>query len=106
MHSGSLLRAVALALLAVWAVPADAEGLRVQSGDFNTSLSVPVNSAVVVRSDEPFVELSIANPDIADIISLSDNAIYVLGRAPGRTTLTILGARYAQKLVTRVQAAA
>ncbi len=39
----------------------------------------------------PSPNLSIANPGIADISSLSDRTIYVLGKAPGRTTLTILG---------------
>jgi pilus assembly protein CpaC len=49
-----------------------------------------MNRAVVVESDVPFAELSIANPAIADISTLSDRSIYVLGKAPGRTTLTLL----------------
>jgi pilus assembly protein CpaC len=49
-----------------------------------------MNRAVVVESDVPFAELSIANPGIADISTLSDRSIYVLGKAPGRTTLTLL----------------
>jgi len=51
-----------------------------------------MNAAVVVESDVPFAELSIANPGIADISTLSDKTIYVLGKAPGRTTMTLLGA--------------
>jgi pilus assembly protein CpaC len=54
-------------------------------------LNVPINRAVVVEAETPFAELSIANPGIADISTLSDRTIYVLGRAPGRTTLTLLG---------------
>ena len=83
--------ALAIAAMAL-ASPVAAEVLRVQNGSFGSTLSVPVNRAKVLDSAEPFVELSIANPEIADIISLSDSVIYVLGRAPGRTTLTILGA--------------
>jgi len=49
-----------------------------------------MNRAVVVESDTPFAELSIANPQIADISSLSDRTIYVLGKSPGMTTLTLL----------------
>ena len=56
----------------------------------NSSLDVPMNRAVVVESDVPFAELSIANPGIADISSLSDRTIYVLGKSPGLTTLTLL----------------
>ena len=50
-----------------------------------------MNRAVVVESDVPFSELSIANPGIADVQTLSDKSIYVLGKLPGRTTMTILG---------------
>ena len=53
-------------------------------------LTVSMNSAVVVESDIPFAELSIANPAIADFSTLSDRTIYVLGKTPGRTTLTLL----------------
>ncbi|WP_235829833.1 type II and III secretion system protein family protein [Frigidibacter oleivorans] len=69
-----------------------AEVLRVLNGSVSTPLSVPMNRAVVVESEAPFAELSIANPGIADISTLSDRSIYVLGKAPGRTTLTLLGA--------------
>jgi len=69
---------------------ASAETLRVLNGSAATSLNVPMNRAVVVESDQPFAELSIANPGIADISTLSDRSIYVLGKTPGRTTLTIL----------------
>ncbi|MDO7630991.1 MAG: type II and III secretion system protein family protein, partial [Loktanella sp.] len=61
----------------------------------------PINRAVVVESDTPFAELSIANPGIADISSLSDRTIYVLGKEPGRTTLTLLGAD--GRLITNVE---
>jgi pilus assembly protein CpaC len=71
--------------------PVLAETLRVMEGAPSSSLNVPMNRAVVVESDVPFAELSIANPGIADISTLSDRTIYVLGKAPGRTTLTLLG---------------
>jgi pilus assembly protein CpaC len=68
-----------------------AQTISVQTGETSQSLNVAMNRAVVVESDVPFAELSIANPGIADISTLSDRTIYVLGRAPGRTTLTLLG---------------
>ncbi|KQI69230.1 general secretion pathway protein [Loktanella sp. 3ANDIMAR09] len=70
---------------------ADAQNLRVLRGAPSSALAVPMNRAIVVESDEPFTELSIANPGIADILSLSDRTIYLLGKEPGRTTMTILG---------------
>ena len=73
-------------------VPVAAETLRVMTGSPTGALQVPMNRAVVVESDVPFAELSIANPGIADISTLSESSIYVLGKAPGRTTLTLLSA--------------
>ena len=78
-----------------------AETLRVMSGSVSSALNVPMNRAVVVESDQPFAELSIANPGIADISTLSDRTIYVLGKTPGRTTLTLLGAD--GRLITNVE---
>jgi pilus assembly protein CpaC len=94
MSSRSLLKAglLAIALATTALSPVNAETLRVMQGSPSTALNVPMNRAVVVESDEPFAELSIANPGIADISTLSDRSIYVLGKAPGRTTLTLLSA--------------
>jgi pilus assembly protein CpaC len=78
----------------------EANSLRVVKQGTTRSLDVPMNRAVVVESDVPFAELSIANPGIADISSLSDRTIYVLGKSPGLTTLTLLDA--AGKLITNV----
>ena len=78
-----------------------AETLRVLRGAPSGALNVPMNRAVVIESDSPFAELSIANPGIADISSLSDRTIYVLGKEPGRTTLTLLGAN--GRLITNVE---
>ncbi len=71
-------------------VPARAQNLSVMKGSVNEPLNVPMNRAVVVESDTPFAELSVANPGIADISTLSDKTIYVLGKTPGRTTMTLL----------------
>ncbi|SEN05678.1 pilus assembly protein CpaC [Gemmobacter aquatilis] len=81
-----------LALNTTCLTAAGAQTLRVMEGVAQAPLNVPMNRAVVVESDTPFAELSIANPGIADISTLSDKSIYVLGKAPGRTTLTLLGA--------------
>lgn len=74
--------------------------LKVMRGATSDSIKVSVNRAIVMESDEPFAELSVANPGIADIATLSDRTIYVLGKSPGRTTLTLLGAD--GRLITNV----
>ncbi|MEP2639613.1 type II and III secretion system protein family protein [Roseobacter sp.] len=86
-----------------WVAPitAQADTLRVVTKGTNRTLAVPMNRAVVVESEIPFAELSIANPGIADISSLSDRSIYVLGKTPGLTTLTLLDAT--GQLITNVE---
>ena len=79
---------------------AQAETLTIVKRGTAATLNVPMNRAIVVESDEPFAELSIANPGIADISSLSDRTIYVLGKSPGLTTLTLLDAT--GRLITNV----
>ena len=78
-----------------------AETLTVVKKGGSATLDVPMNRAIVVESDVPFSELSIANPGIADISSLSDRTIYVLGKSPGLTTLTLLDAT--GRLITNVE---
>jgi pilus assembly protein CpaC len=93
MYTSTPFKAALLgAALALTSMPqtALAESLRVIRKNTETALNVPMNRAVVVESEVPFAELSIANPMIADISSLSDRTIYVLGKTPGITTLTIL----------------
>lgn len=82
-----------LALAFATAAPtvASAQTVRIIEGETSSPLRLILNRAAVVESDTPFVELSIANPGIADISSLSDRSIYILGKNPGRTTLTLLG---------------
>ncbi|EKE44427.1 hypothetical protein OCGS_1265 [Oceaniovalibus guishaninsula JLT2003] len=92
---------VALVCIIGGILPASAQGLRILSETASGDLQVPMNRAVVVESDTPFAELSIANPAIADISTLSDRTIYVLGKAPGRTTLTLLAAD--GRLITNVE---
>ncbi len=69
---------------------AQAQSVRIMQEGRSSTLDVPMNRAVVVESETAFAELSIANPAIADISSLSERTIYVLGKAPGVTTLTLL----------------
>ncbi len=94
MRMTRILAAAAIGLGAVFSqgAPATAQTLRVLEGATSATLRVPMNRAVVVESDMLFAELSVANPAIADIATLSERSIYILGRSPGRTTMTLLSA--------------
>ncbi|MGB0497198.1 MAG: type II and III secretion system protein family protein [Rubricella sp.] len=64
--------------------------LRVIQGPTTDMIEVAVDRAVIVETARPVGELSIANPRIADVAVLGDRTLYVLGRATGRTTLTLV----------------
>lgn len=81
--------AVALMGSVMGATTSHAQPVRVVRSDAASHINVSMNRAIVVESDVAFAELSIANPAIADFSTLSDRTIYVLGKAPGRTTLTL-----------------
>lgn len=55
-------------------------------------MSVPVNKSQVLNVDRPFSGLSVGNPDIADVVALSNRSIYVLGKKMGTTNLAVYGA--------------
>ncbi|MCU9838390.1 type II and III secretion system protein family protein [Ruegeria sp. WL0004] len=103
MKIDGLIKAALTGLALVW-VPVSgtvlAQDLRVVKKGMAETLAVPMNRAIVVESEVPFAELSIANAGIADISSLSDRTIYVLGKSPGLTTLTLFDA--GGRLITNV----
>jgi pilus assembly protein CpaC len=88
-------------VIATTPAPVHSETLHIVRKGTNRDLAVAMNRAVVVESDVPFAELSIANPAIADFSTLSDRTIYVLGKTPGRTTLTLLNEN--GQLITNVE---
>ncbi|MHA7850553.1 type II and III secretion system protein family protein [Roseovarius sp.] len=104
MKNAGLFKAALLGLAMVFSgfvTELQAENLQVVRNGAARDLNVTMNRAVVVESDVPFAELSIANPSIADFSTLSDRTIYVLGKAPGRTTLTLLDD--SGRLITNVE---
>ncbi|HME46481.1 MAG TPA: type II and III secretion system protein family protein [Syntrophorhabdales bacterium] len=52
-------------------------------------LTVTVGKSVVIDSDSPVRRVSLAAPDIADALVLSLRQVYITGKSPGVTTLTL-----------------
>ena len=52
-------------------------------------LAVPVNKSQVLRVDRPYAKALIGNPDVADILPLTNQSLYVLGKKMGTTSLTL-----------------
>jgi pilus assembly protein CpaC len=87
MITKTALAALATTSLIV-AVPASAQ-ISVASGVNAGELDVPVNKSQVVRADRPYSKALIGNPEIADIVPISDTSVYVLGKKTGTTSLTL-----------------
>jgi len=65
--------------------------LKLAKGLASDNITVLIGRAIVVESDRPFIEISVANPEVADVSPLSDRSMYIFGKGRGATTLTLLG---------------
>ena len=85
--------ALAAASFAV-AAPAAAQVAVSEADDIRAGeLAVPVNKSQVLRTDRPFAKALVGNPEIADVLPLSDSSLYVLGKKMGTTSLTLYDRR-------------
>ncbi|MCH8614764.1 type II and III secretion system protein family protein [Sphingomonas sp. SM33] len=83
---------VATALAAVCAAApagAQASAISVAEGVHAGEVAVPVNKSQVIRSDRPYAKALIGNPEVADVLPLTDQSLYVLGKKMGTTSLTL-----------------
>ncbi len=55
-------------------------------------LRVPVDKSDTIRLEKPFAEALVGDSEIADVIPLTNQSLYVLGKKIGATRLTILDA--------------
>lgn len=85
---------VATIFAAAMAYPALPEPVMAQSvtmGDTRAGavMVVPVNKSQVLKLDRAFSKAMVGNPEIADVMPLNANSVYVLGRATGSTNLAL-----------------
>lgn len=57
------------------------------------TLEIPVNKSQVVTADRNIAKVLVGNEEIADIVPLTEQSIYVLGKATGTTSLTLYDSR-------------
>ena len=53
---------------------------------------VTVNDMVVLNTDLAFAEVRVANPDVADVVVMSDHSFQVLGKGGGKTNVMLYDA--------------
>ncbi len=71
-----------------WAAPAP---MAAPASIQGAQLDVPLNKSQVFRASRPFSKALIGSPEVADILPLSNQSLYVLGKKTGTTTLTLYG---------------
>lgn len=88
VFTAACLAASALAL----AVPAQDARAQTSAQDLHAgTVAIPLNKSRVVTTDRPIVRAMVGNAEIADILPLTDQSVYVLGRSMGTTSLTLYG---------------
>ncbi|MHC1789955.1 type II and III secretion system protein family protein [Solidesulfovibrio sp.] len=86
---GARLLATALSLTLVtssYAAPGGVTPVAVRAAP---KLSLTIGKSVILQSEADIARVSVAQPDVADFVLLSPRQIYVTGRAPGLTNLTL-----------------
>jgi len=78
--------AMAAGLVATALVPAgDAAAQRASvttmRPGYSGSLTVPIDKSQVLEVSEPFGRVTVGNPDVADVLPMTDRTVYVLGRS-------------------------
>jgi pilus assembly protein CpaC len=56
-----------------------------------SAITVPVGKSEDVRTDSPFVDISVGDAEIADVNPLTDRALSILGKKLGTTRVSIYG---------------
>lgn len=77
-------------LLAI--APANAASANSMPSVQGRSLEVPLSKSQVFRASRAFTRALIGNPEVADVLPLSNQSLHVIGKKMGTTTLTLYGA--------------
>jgi pilus assembly protein CpaC len=89
-------------LLVLWVVPVGADPLgRIRDQEITQSLRLKAGQSKVLRLPFAITRISVANPEVADIILTSPCEVYINGLAPGVTNLSVWGkGRFSSARVT------
>jgi len=100
-HLGRL--CLAILLLFGFCLPAPAADLldRVKNQEINQVVRLKVGRSKVLRTPFALTRISVADPDIADLILISEREIYINALAPGATNISMWGkSRFTSATVT------
>ncbi|MDI3470027.1 MAG: Type II/IV secretion system secretin RcpA/CpaC, associated with Flp pilus assembly [Pseudolabrys sp.] len=87
--------AVAVLLVAVLAVPAGADAqklIQIAGTNRTSNLLVPIGKSQDIRTGTTFTNITVGNPDIADVNPLTDHTLSILGKKIGTTRVSVYAA--------------
>ena len=87
-------RAVLAATVVVALAPAGAQAqqrVAIASGVHTSTVTVTVGKTEDVRTDQNLVDISVGDPEVADVNPLTDHALSILGKKIGTTRVTVYG---------------
>jgi len=71
---------------------AQGQAIVTSDGAHAGQVDVPLNKSQVIKADRPFTRALIGNPEIADLLPLTNQSLYLLGKQQGTTSLTLYDA--------------
>jgi pilus assembly protein CpaC len=78
-------------LLSFLVQPAVSAGLKIKDQEITQTVRLKVGQSKVLRTPFAITRISVADPEVADIILTSAREIYINGLAPGVTNLSLWG---------------
>ena len=55
------------------------------------SLTLPLNKSQVLRVSQAVSKIAVSNPEIADVVALTDRSFYLIGKSIGTTNISVYG---------------
>src|SRR5262245_21847555 len=103
---GSLLVSAASPAMAAGKRPEQAALFDLGSQDGSTvQLQLTIDKARTIGCNRAFTEVLVANPEIADVVTISNKQLYVLGKKAGTTNISLVGVDKRVLGVVRVEVA-
>jgi pilus assembly protein CpaC len=89
LRKAALTACAVAAFIAAGPAAGQIANVSVAEGVHAGEVAVPVNKSQVIRSDRPYSKALIGNPEVADVLPLTDQSLYLLGKRTGTTSLTL-----------------
>jgi pilus assembly protein CpaC len=88
---GVLLVLLAMVFAASNSRAAEASDMQISGSERTTSITVTIGKSRDLRMAVPFSDVSVGDPEVADVNPLTDRSISILGKKIGTTRVTVYG---------------